>query len=208
MKQSKPNKLRTIALAALLATGLSACAPVIVGSALVGSLVATDRRTPGAQLEDEGIKLRATSRVREVLVERANVNITSYNRHVLITGEVPNAQDIQLVEQMVQKIENVRGTFNELSVLGNTTLTQRSSDLLATGRVTAAFIDARDLYANAFKVVTERGTVYLMGRVTKREADRATEIASTTTGVQKVVRMLEIISEEELQSLLPKQPKP
>jgi osmotically-inducible protein OsmY len=136
------------------------------------------------------------------------VNITSYNRYVLITGEVPNAQDIQLVEQVVQKVENVRGTFNELSVLGNTTLTQRSSDLLATGRVTAAFIDARDLYANAFKVVTERGTVYLMGRVTKREADRATEIASTTTGVQKVVRMLEIISEEELQSLLPKQQKP
>jgi len=122
MKQSKPNKLRTIALAVLLATGLSACAPVIVGSALVGSLVATDRRTPGAQLEDEGIKLRATSRVREVLVERANVSITSYNRHVLITGEVPNAQDIQLVEQIVQKVENVRGTFNELSVLGNTTL--------------------------------------------------------------------------------------
>ncbi|NDE72968.1 MAG: BON domain-containing protein [Betaproteobacteria bacterium] len=170
MKQSKPNKLRTIALAVLLATGLSACAPVIVGSALVGSLVATDRRTPGAQLEDEGIKLRATSRVREVLVERANVSITSYNRHVLITGEVPNAQDIQLVEQIVQKVENVRGTFNELSVLGNTTLTQRSSDLLATGRVTAAFIDARDLYANAFKVVTERGTVYLLGRVTKRDS--------------------------------------
>ena len=194
----------SLLLGAAIVGGLSACAPVMIGSAVMGSLVATDRRTAGAQLEDEGIELRAQSRLRENLGDRAHVNVTSYNRQVLLTGEVPNAQDRQLAEQLVTKVENVRGTVNELAVLGNTTLSQRSTDVLVTGRVRAGLVDAKDLYANAFKVVTERGTTYLMGRVTQREANRATEIARSTTGVQKVVRLLEIISEEELKALLPK----
>jgi osmotically-inducible protein OsmY len=193
-----------LALAASIVGGLSACAPVMIGSAVMGSLVATDRRTAGAQLEDEGIELRAQSRLRETLGDRAHVNVTSYNRQVLLTGEVPSAQDRQLAEQLVTKVENVRATVNELAVLGNTTLSQRSADVLVTGRVRAGLVDAKDLYANAFKVVTERGTTYLMGRVTQREANRATEIARSTTGVQKVVRLLEIISEDELKALLPK----
>jgi osmotically-inducible protein OsmY len=193
-----------LVLGAAIVGGLSACAPVMIGSAVMGSLVATDRRTAGAQLEDEGIELRAQSRLRENLGDRAHVNVTSYNRQVLLTGEVPNAQDRQLVEQLVTKVENVRGTVNELAVLGNTTLSQRSTDVLVTGRVRAGLVDAKDLYANAFKVVTERGTTYLMGRVTQREANRATEIARSTTGVQKVVRLLEIITEDELKALLPK----
>jgi len=194
----------SLLLGAAIVGGLSACAPVMIGSAVMGSLVATDRRTAGAQLEDEGIELRAQSRLRENLGDRAHVNVTSYNRQVLLTGEVPNAQDRQLAEQLITKVENVRGTVNELAVLGNTTLSQRSTDVLVTGRVRAGLVDAKDLYANAFKVVTERGTTYLMGRVTQREASRATEIARSTTGVQKVVRLLEIISEEELKALLPK----
>jgi osmotically-inducible protein OsmY len=194
----------SLLLGAAIVGGLSACAPVMIGSAVMGSLVATDRRTAGAQLEDEGIELRAQSRLRENLGDRAHVNVTSYNRQVLLTGEVPNAQDRQLAEQLVTKVENVRGTVNELAVLGNTTLSQRSTDVLVTGRVRAGLVDAKDLYANAFKVVTERGTTYLMGRVTQREASRATEITRSTTGVQKVVRLLEIISEEELKALLPK----
>ena len=194
----------SLLLGAAIVGGLSACAPVMIGSAVMGSLVATDRRTAGAQLEDEGIELRAQSRLRENLGDRAHVNVTSYNRQVLLTGEVPNAQDRQLAEQLVTKVENVRGTVNELAVLGNTTLSQRSTDVLVTGRVRAGLVDAKDLYANAFKVVTERGTTYLMGRVTQREANRATEITRSTTGVQKVVRLLEIISEEELKALLPK----
>lgn len=193
-----------LVLGAAIVGGLSACAPVMIGSAVMGSLVATDRRTAGAQLEDESIELRAQSRLRENLGDRAHVNVTSYNRQVLLTGEVPNAQDRQLVEQLVTKVENVRGTVNELAVLGNTTLSQRSTDVLVTGRVRAGLVDAKDLYANAFKVVTERGTTYLMGRVTQREANRATEIARSTTGVQKVVRLLEIITEDELKALLPK----
>ena len=196
--------LHKLVLVTCLAASLSACAPMVVGGALMGSLVATDRRTSGAQLEDEGIELRAASRIRENLGDRVHVNVTSYNRQVLLTGEAPNAQDRALVEQITAKVENVRSTVNELAVLGNTTLTQRSSDVLVTTRVRAGLVDARDLFANAFKVVTERGTTYLMGRVTQREADRATEVVRTTQGVQKVVRLLEIISEDELKALLPK----
>jgi osmotically-inducible protein OsmY len=192
----------------LLAAGtlstLSGCVPLVIGGAVVGgALVATDRRTSGAQLEDEGIELRAVNRVREALVERAHVNVTSYNRQVLLTGEVPSEEDKKLAEQAVSRVENVQKIVNELTVLGNSTLTQRSSDALVTGRVKAAFVDAKDLYANSFKVVTERGTVHLLGRVTQREAARATEIARATTGVQKVVRIFEIISDAELQNQYP-----
>jgi osmotically-inducible protein OsmY len=190
--------------AASLAGALSACAPIVVGGAVMGSLVATDRRTSGAQLEDEGIELRAASRIRDNLGERGHINVNSYNRRVLLTGEVPSAQDKQLVEQIVTRVDNVQLVVNELAVLGNTSLTQRSADTLVTGRIKAAMVDSRDLFANAYKVVTERGTTYLMGRVTQREADRATEIARSTPGVQKVVRVFEIITEDELRSLLPK----
>ena len=191
-----------------LASVLSACAPILFGGVAMSALVATDRRTSGAQLEDEGIELRAAGRVRENLGDRAHLNVTSYNRQVLLTGEVPSAQDRQLAEQVVSRVENVRSIVNELAVLGNSTLTQRSSDALTTGKVKAAMVDAKDLFANAFKVVTERGTTYLMGRVTQREANRATELTRSTGGVQKVVRVLEIISEEELQRTLPQNPPP
>jgi len=188
-----------------LGSALTACVPVIMGGAMLGTaLVATDRRTSGAQLEDEGIELRSANRIQENLGDRVHVNVTSYNRRALITGEVPSAQDKQLVEQIVSKVDNVQSVVNELAVLGNSSLTQRSSDSLTTGRVKAGMVDAKDLYANAFKVVTERGVTYLMGRVTQREADRATEITRSTGGVQKVVMVFEIISEEELRSMPPK----
>ena len=193
----------SLVLVAALDAGLSACAPLIFGGAAVGALMATDRRTSGAQIEDEGIELRSASRVRDSLVDRAHVNITSYNRQVLLTGEVPTAQDKQLVEQIVSRVDNVRSIVNELAVLGNTSLAQRSSDSLVTGKVKAAMVDAKDLFANAFKVVTERGTTYLMGRVSQREGDRATEIARGTSGVTKVVRIFETVSDEELKQLLP-----
>ena len=204
MKIAAQRWVIILALAASAGTGLSACAPLLVGGAVVGSIIATDRRTTGTQIEDEGIELRAASRIRTNLGDRVHVNVTSYNRQVLLTGEVPNAQDRQLVEQVVAGVENVRATVNELGVMGHSTLTQRSSDVLVTGKVKAGLVDAKDLYVNAFKVVTERGTAYLMGRVSRREADRATEIARSTAGVQKVVRLLDIISEEELRALLPK----
>jgi len=201
--KSAPGRTAAWILVAALGGGavLSGCAPLAVGGVV---LVATDRRTSGAQLEDEGIELRSANRLREALGDRAHINVTSYNRQVLLTGEVPGAAERQQVEQIVSRVENVRAIVNDLAVLGNSTLGQRSNDVLVTGKVKASLVDARDLFANAFKVVTERGTVYLMGRVTQREADRATEITRSVGGVQKVVRVMEIISEEELQRMLPK----
>ena len=210
MTMIKPPFLRagaatlTLAVVTVIAgAGLSACAPLLFSGAAVGVLMATDRRTSGAQIEDEGIELRSASRIRDSLTDRVHVNIASYNRQVLLTGEVPTADDRQLVEQTVSRVDNVRAVVNELAVMGNTSLAQRSSDALVTAKVKASMVDAKDLFANAFKVVTERGTTYLMGRVSQREADRATEIARGTSGVQKVVRVLEIVSEAELKNLLP-----
>jgi osmotically-inducible protein OsmY len=177
---------------------LTACFPLAVGGAVVGGMVAADRRTTGTVVEDEGIELRSASRIREALGDRGHVNVTSYNRQVLLTGELPSVQDKQLVEQIVTGVDNVRHIVNELAILGNSTLSQRSSDSLVSGRIKAGLVDASDLSSNAFKITTERGTVYVMGRVTAREAKRATEIISATSGVQKVVRILETLSEEDL----------
>ena len=189
----------SVCMAALLSAALTACVPLVVGGAVAGgSLVAIDRRTSGVQLDDEAIELRAASRIRSELGTRVRVSVTSYNRQVLLTGEVPNLQDRQLVEQVVSRVDNVASVVNELAVLNSPSLVERSSDALLTGRVKAMLLDTRDLQSNAFKVVTERGTTYLMGRVTQREADRATEVVRSTPGVQKVIRIFEIISQEEL----------
>ena len=193
--------------AATLAAALSACAPLIVGGAVVGGVMAVDRRTAGTQIEDEGIELRAANRIREALGDRAHVNVTSYNRQVLLTGEVATAQDRQAVEQMVSQVENVRSVVNDLAVMPPSTLSQRSTDTFITGKVRASLVDAQDISANSFKVVTERNTVYLMGRVSQREANRATDIARGVTDVRRVVRVFEIVSEEELRRIAP-QPAP
>lgn len=193
----------SIGAAVLLAGALTACVgPLLVGGAMVGgTLLAVDRRTSGAQIDDEAIELRAGSQIRSNFGTRVRVSVTSYNRQVLLTGEVPNLQDKQRVEQVVSGVDSVASAVNELAVLNTPSLMDRSADVLLTGRIKAMLLDARDLQSNAFKVVTERGTTYLMGRVTQREADRATEVVRATPGVQKIVRILEIISEEELQRL-------
>jgi osmotically-inducible protein OsmY len=202
MKLNRSPVAMALAVIAL-AGALTACAPLILGGAAVGAIVAFDRRTSGAQLEDEGIELRGASRLRDALGDRAHVNINSYNRQVLLTGEVPNEQAKQTAEQVVSRVDNVKGIINELAVMPNTTLAQRSNDTLITGKVKASLIDERDLYVGAFKVVTERSVVYLMGRVTQREADKATQIARTISGVQRVVRSFEIITDEELRRIAP-----
>lgn len=194
--------------AALLATTLSGCAPLVLGGAAVGTMVVIDRRTSGSQLEDETIELRANSRLGEVFGSRVHINVTSYNRQVLLTGEVPDAASKQLAEQTVSKVDNVRSVINELGVMSASTLTQRGNDAYITGKVKATFIDAKDLSSSAFKVVTERGAVYLMGRVTQRESDRATELVRQISGVNRVVRTFEIISEEELARIAPKAASP
>lgn len=205
----KRHALRAAAMAALLAASglLGACAPLIVGGAVLGgTLMATDRRTSGAQVEDQAIELKAMNRIRDAIGDRGHVSTTSYNRVVLITGEVQNEADKAAVEQAVQRVENVKSTVNEIEVMGASSLTSRSNDAILSSKVKASFVDAKDLSANAFKVSTERGVVYLMGRVTEREANRATELARGVSGVQKVVRLFEVITEQELADLAPKAP--
>jgi osmotically-inducible protein OsmY len=194
----------TLLTTAAVLTALGGCAPLMVGGMASTVMVASDRRTSGTQLEDEGIEIRAGNRLRELLGDRGHLNITSYNRQVLLTGEVPTDEDKQRVEKAVSGVDNVQSVVNELGVMGTSSFSQRSSDTLVTTRVKASLVDAKDLMSNAFKVVTERGTVYLMGRVTEREAQRVTQIARTVQGSQRVVRLLEIISEDELARLQPK----
>lgn len=188
-------------LCAAMSAGLSGCAAILVGGVVGGGLVASDRRTAGTQLEDESIELRGGARLSQALGERGHINLSAYNRQVLMTGEVPSEADKQLAAQTMAKVENVRAVANELVVAGNSSIAARSSDILVSGKVRSGFIDAKELSANAFRVVTERGVVYLMGLVTAKEADKATEVARSTSGVQRVVRIFEVISEQELQRI-------
>lgn len=198
----RSTTVATLVLASAAAALTSACAPLLIGGAAVsGALMYTDRRTSGAQLEDQSIEFKAGPRLKEALGDRAHLNVTSYNRLVLITGEVASEADREAAEKAVAAIENVRSTVNEAAVMGLSSLTARSNDTLLTSKVKAAFIDDGNLQANAIKVVTERATVYLMGRVTEKEAAKAAEIARTVSGVQKVVRVFETISEAELKAL-------
>ncbi len=167
-------------------------------------MLAIDRRSSGAQIDDQAIELRAGNRAGDVLAGRGHVNVTSYNRMVLITGEVPTEADKAAVEPAVARIDNVRSVVNELTVTEVSSLSNRANDTLLTGKVKASMVDARDMQVNAFKVVTERAVVYLMGRVTEREATRAADVASNVSGVRKVVRVFEIVSERELADLQPK----
>ena len=184
----------------------TACAPLLIGGAMLGgTLVATDHRTSGTQLEEEGIELKAAARVRDQLGDKAHVNINSYNRLALITGEVNNEADREKLTAIVSGVENVRTVLNETAVTMNSSLGNRSNDVLIATKVKASLVEARDLISNAFYVVVERGTVYLMGRVSEREAKRATDIARSVGGVNKVVRAFDVVSEEELARLTPKQ---
>ena len=199
MQKFSTRRVGALLLAAsTLAATLAGCAPVVLGGVALSGIVAADRRTTGAQVEDEGIELHAVNLLHGHYGDRIHVNITSYNRQVLLTGEVPTAADRQRVQELVRGLENVRSVVNELGALPNTSLAQRSNDTFITGKVRASLVDAKDLTANAFKVVTERGVVYLLGRVTQREAQRAASLASGVTGVVKVVRVFESLSEEEL----------
>jgi len=197
----RPLVLGTALLASVLS--LSGCFPLAAGGAIMSGFVAADRRSAGTQLEDQNIELKAANQIRINIGERAHINVYSYNRQALITGEVPTAQDKALAEQLVKGVENVSTVLNELAVMGNTSFSDRATDAATSGRVRAAIFDAKDLSNNAFKVVTERGVVYLMGRVTARESKRVTEVTTTTPSVKKVVRVLDVISEEELARIAP-----
>lgn len=193
--------LAAVLLAVVALPALQGCAGLLFGTAVVGTLAAADRRTLGAQTEDKAILLKGQSAANRVVGEAGNANVTSFNRKVLLTGEVRDEAMKAAVEREVSRIDGVQSVVNELAVMGPSSLTSRSNDTLITGKVKASFVDARDVFANSVKVVTERGTVYLMGLVTEREGQRAGEIASRVGGVQKVVKVFDYISEEELQRM-------
>jgi len=170
---------------------LTGCAAAVVGGAAAGGyLVGEDRRTAAVLADDEGIELRAANRVSEKYPS-AHVNATSYNRMVLLTGEAPTAEAKADIERITREVPNVRGTVNELTVAPATTLSSRANDSYITSKVKARFVDNGVFNPIHVKVVTEDGVVYLLGIVKKPEADRATEIARTTSGVRRVVRVFE-----------------
>ncbi|ODS96904.1 MAG: hypothetical protein ABS56_11360 [Lautropia sp. SCN 69-89] len=193
--------------AALLASVLAApgCVPLVATGAAVGTLAALDRRTLGAQTEDQEIEVRAANRMRDALKQPGGVSVTSFNRKVLLTGQVASEDDKRAAEAAVAALPNVRSIHNELQVLGRPSLATSAADTSITARVKAALLDAQDLHANVIKVVTESGTVYLMGLVSRREAERAAQVASRVAGVQRVVTVFEYITEEEVKRV--SQPK-
>lgn len=194
--------LSTLIAAAALCTSLAGCAPLLVGGAAVGgAMVATDRRSSGVQLEDETIELKGSQRIRSVAGERANVNVTSYQRQVLLTGEVHSEADKAAIEAAIGKIDGVQSVVNDLAVMWPRSTSERSRDLLLVGKVKATFVDATGLASNAFTVVAARGVVYLMGRVTEEEATRAISLARAVPGVVKVVRLVDVITPEQLKNL-------
>lgn len=184
--------LQLLALAALLAV-LHGCAAVAVGGAAGGAVLIGDRRTVGTITEDQGIELKTARRIDEKLGDKAHVNATSYNRIVLLTGEVPDQAAKDAAENIARSVENVRNVVNELSFGPPSTFPARTSDSYITSKVKARIVDANKFNPLYVKVVTEVGVVYLLGLVHKREAADATEIARTTGGVSKVVRVFEFL---------------
>jgi osmotically-inducible protein OsmY len=194
--------LLALAGAATLGASLSACAPLLVGGAVLGgTMVAMDRRTSGAQVDDQAIELKAPNKIFAAIGDRGHVNVTSYDRLVLLSGEVPGEADKIAVEKAMATLENVKSIVNELAVTPNSSITSRSNDSVLTTKVKATLLDAPDLVSNAYKVVTERGIVYLMGRVTEREGTRAANVTASIPGVQKVVRVFEVLSEQDVANL-------
>jgi osmotically-inducible protein OsmY len=185
--------------------GLASCAaPLMFGGVIGGAMVASDRRSTGIQVEDEGIEQRSATAIRENFGSKEHINITSYNRQVLITGEVSNDTVRRQVESLIGRVENVRSVVNELAIGPASSTGDRASDALLVAKVKASMVDTEDVFANVYKVVGERGTVYLMGRVTQREAKRATDVVRGVSGVKRVVRVFEYITEDELRAMQPK----
>lgn len=200
-EQWRRTGLAVVAAATLMGS-MTACVPLLVGGGAVTTvLVASDRRTSGMYVEDTRIEQAAASQLRSVVKKDERVSVTSFNRLVLLTGEVRSAADKAAIERAVAGVENVRSIINELEVVPFiSSITQRSKDTFITSKVKASILDAKDLQANTIKVVTEMNVVYLMGIVTPRESKRAAEIARGVNDVRKVVRVFENISEEELAS--------
>lgn len=206
MKPATTHALRrpllALALGAVLATSLQGCVPLVVGATAVGSMAAVDRRTLGAQTDDKAIELKGEGRATKITGDNGHVAVTSYNGLVLLTGEVKDDKMKAEVAQQITTLPGVKRVENDLVVAPVSSVSARSSDLLITSKVKAAIIDTKDLYLSAFKVHTDRGVVYLMGRVTQREARLGAEVARNAAGnIRKVVKLFEYISEDELKEM-------
>jgi osmotically-inducible protein OsmY len=191
------SKFRSLVLLALALPLLAGCFGAAVVGAGAGALLVADRRPTETYVTDEGIELRAANAVSQEFGDKVHVNLTSYNRMLLITGEAPDAATRAKVEAIVSRTPNLKSVANELAIAGPSSIGGRSNDTYITSKVKARFVDANKFSANHVKVVTEAGVVFLLGMVTQTEANDAVEIARTTGGVQKVVRVFEIISAEE-----------
>lgn len=183
--------MRKLFLIFLIPPLLSGCFPVVATGVGAGTLMAADRRTSGAYIDDEAIELKASHRISDEFKDKVHVNVTSYNRSVLLTGEVPSEAEKERVEQIARSVENVRSISDELAIMQPSSLESRSEDALITTKIKGQFLSSNTVPANVVKVVTERGAVYLMGIVSHKEGDAAAQMASTTNGVQKVVKLFE-----------------
>lgn len=186
-------RIVSLLLLALVSGSLQGCFPVAAVGVGAGVMMAQDRRTSGAYVEDQAIENKAFDRIGKQYKNAVHANVTSFNRNVLISGEVPSEAVKAEIGRLVSGIENVRNVSNELVVSGTSSMTSRSSDSLITSDVKLRFMGDKRFSADHVKVVTENGTVFLMGIVKRAEAEAATEIASTTGGVQRVVRLFEYL---------------
>ncbi len=207
--QVKPGALlrplsQAVLCAALLAS-LQGCVAVVAAGAVGGAMATADRRSLGAQTEDKAIAVKADTRLGSIVGDAGHVNVNSYNRKVLLTGEVRDEAMKRAVENEVRSIANVDNVFNELAIAGPSSYTSRSSDTLITSKVKLSLADKNTIKATSFKVVTERGNVYLMGLVTQREGNVAAQVAQGVSGVMSVVKMFEYISEDDVRSMQPQQ---
>jgi osmotically-inducible protein OsmY len=191
--------LITAVLASLALPALQGCVPAVATGVGVGALMVADRRNAETYLADEAIEIRALNRINEKFGDKVHVNVTSYNLKVLLTGEVPDEGIKAELEKAVAGVANVKGVSNEVTVGPASGYQARSNDTYITSKVKARFVDAGKFQANHVKVVTEAGAVFLLGLVTRQEADDAAEIARTTAGVKKVVRIFEYVQIREAQ---------
>jgi osmotically-inducible protein OsmY len=191
------GRFPTLAALVLCVPLLAGCVGAAVVGAGAGALMIADRRASEVYIADQGLELRASSRINEKYGDKVHVNVTSYNRMLLLTGEAPTAEIKADAEKIAAGVADVKSVANELAIAGPSSYGVRSNDSYITSKVKARFVDAGKFSANVVKVVTEAGVVFLLGIVTQAEADAAVEIARTTAGVLKVVRVFEIVSPEK-----------
>lgn len=197
----KKSLIATLLIGATVLPALQGCFPVVAAGVTSGVMATVDRRSLGTQTEDETIEWKASAQVSEKLGDKAHLNFTSYNRKVLMTGEVPNEDAKSEAERIVGGLPNVQSVHNELVVGPASSFTNRSNDSFITSKIKSRSVDSGKFNPVHVKVVTEAGSAFLLGMVTQAEADAAINVARTTAGVKKVVNLMEIITPAKAREL-------